>query len=337
MPIAQTDSSPLTALAGTHVRSRRPFTDNLLALLLLIGLNFVLPRGLPGDPVDALLGEDLVAGYSDAQLTQLKEAHGLSGSWWQQFGAYLVTLSQGDLGYSAQHAAPVAQLLADALPWTVLLMLSVIPTSLLIGVWPGLVAGARRGSVFDRVAEAVAALLSSFPAFAVGLLLLSVFGVSLSWFPIAGGTSLFADYHGWRYAMDIIWHTTLPVLALSLHGGVHYFYLARGVAEQLAGRAFIQAARERGIRGGRLLFHYFFRNALPILLGKVSTTLPRTLGAVLFVEMVFSYPGVGQLLLDAIHARDYPLIQGGLFVLGVLVLAINSALDALISALGRRG
>ena len=324
-------------LAEKDLRLGKQLSDNALALALLIVLNFLLPRWLPGDPVDALLGEGVIAGYSDTQLALLKAQMGLDGSGWQQFGIYLAELARGNLGYSAFHAAPVAEVLGEALPWTLLLLAGSIPLSLVLGAGPGLIAGARRGSLFDHWSGAVAALLSSIPSFAVAMLLLGLFSVHLGWFPISGAASLFGPPPGWLHGLDLLWHALLPMLALALHGGVRYFYLSRGVALALSQRPFLFAARARGVRGRRLLIHYYGRNALPALLAKLSGTVPMVMGATLFVEVIFSYPGVGHLMLDAIQARDYPLVQGGLFLLSLMVLTINSMLDLLIAILGRRG
>lgn len=311
--------------------------DNILALTALILLNFLLPRWLPGDPIDYMIGEAAVGGYTDQQLMYLKEQFGLNQSPAQQFAIYLYELSQGNLGYSVYQALPVLDLILQVLPWTLFLVLGSIPLALLIGVWPGLLAGCAPNSPMAHIGNMVAAVFSSFPSFAMALILLKIFSVSLGWLPFAGGNSLFPPESGLEKWLDILLHATLPILTLALHSGGRYFYLAQGIAQQIQHRPFIQAAQNRGITGKRLLWHYYVRNALPILLTKIISTLPMALGATVFIEVVFSYPGIGSLLLESIENRDYPVIQGCLFGISILVLILNTMLDIVTNIIAQRG
>jgi len=326
--------------ASLRSRTRRylhPLLGNLPALAVLLIGSFLLLHSLPGSQVDALLSSDLGINLNAEAHTRMRAELGLDRPLWQQFGSWLGDLLQGDLGYSRLHAAPVAAVLADALPWTLALVLISLPLSLLLGALPGLLAGMAAQRRSARLLFALITLLSSLPGFVIALLLLSLFGFTLGWFPTGGGISLEARLSGQVTLTDLAHHALLPLLALSLHGSVRYFYLAWGLAQQISRRAFIRHARLRGIRGAGLLWHWYLPNAMPELLSRLSSSLPGILGATLFVEVVFSYPGAGALLLDAINNRDYPLLQGSLLLIGSIVLLGNSLLDLITTTLTDRG
>lgn len=306
-----------------------------LALAALAAAGFALMRALPGDPLDAYLSSDMAV--SAQPRDALRQSLGLTGPLQTQFLAYLRLLCQGEWGYSLSHAAPVLDLLGSSLPWTLGLILLALPLAIGIGAGAGLYAGSRSGGRADLAMSMAATLLSGIPAFAVSLLLVSVFAVALGWFPLSGGASLFAAGHGLSAVADRLWHAALPAAALALHGFIQFFYLARGLAARIGSRPYVAAAQSRGIGGLRLFWHYYARNALPGLLGRLSSVLPGMMGATLFVEIVFAYPGVGKLMIDAIHARDLPLAQGILLANGLLVLALNILLDVAAGALARRG
>lgn len=326
--------------ASSGARTRRylrPLLGNLPALAILLICSFLLLHSLPGSQADALLSSDLGVNVSAETHARMRAELGLDRPLWQQFGHWLGDLLQGDLGYSRLHAAPVAAVLADALPWTLALVLIALPLSLLLGALPGLLAGMAAQRRSARLLFALITLFSSLPGFVIALLLLSLFGFTLGWFPTGGGISLEARLSGQLPLVDLAHHALLPLLALSFHGSVRYFYLAWGLAQQISQRAFIRHARLRGIRGARLLWHWYLPNAMPELLSRLSSSLPGILGTTLFVEVVFSYPGAGALMLDAINNRDYRLLQGCLLLTGGIVLLGNSLLDLITTILTDRG
>jgi len=326
-----------TSARATALRCLRPVLDNLPALATLLICSFLLLHSLPGSQADALLTSDLGVAVTAEDHTRLQARLGLDRPLWQQFGSWLGGVLRGDLGYSRLYAAPVAQVLADTLPWTLGLVLVALPLSLLTGALPGLLAGMAPQTGGAKYLFALVTLLSSLPGFVIALLLLSLFGFTLGWFPTGGGISLEARLSGQVTLADLIYHALLPLLALSLHGSVRYFYLAWGLAQQISRRPFIRYARHRGIRGAGLLWRWYLPNAMPELLSRLSSSLPGILGATLFVEVVFSYPGAGALMLDAINNRDYPLLQGCLLLTGGIVLLGNSLLDLITTILTDRG
>lgn len=318
-------------------RGGRLVLGNVLAFLLLLLITFALLHLLPGDPLDVLYGGDLVQQPDAHTRQQLRSQHGLDGTLVERLLLYVGQVMQANLGYSALHVAPVSQLIGHSLPWSLALVLLSVPVSLLLGVLPGLWAGSTANPKTEQALLMAGSLLSSLPSFAVALLLLSLFGVQLGWFPASGAEQMFAGLSGWQLWLDRIWHAVLPVLVLSLHGSLRFFYLSRGLAQQIGERAFISAAKARGVGRRALLLRYYWPNAWPEILTRMTEVLPGVLGATLFVETVFSYPGIGQLLLNAIHSRDFPLIQGVVVSLGFVILLVNSLIDLLVLRLNQRG
>lgn len=311
--------------------------DNLLAAAMLLLFSFMLLQYLPGNQVDALLTSDIGRAISSEDYANTTQRLGFDRSALHQFGDWLTELLQGNLGYSILHRAPVSEVLSDALPWTLTLVLLSLPISLLLGAFIGLLTGMHPQRKPSQLAFTLMTLLSSLPSFVVALLLLNLFAFTLGWFPTGGGVGLSARLSGKNELLDLIWHAALPLTALCLHGCIRYFYLAYGLAQQIGQRAFIRYARQRGITGWHLLRHWYLPNAMPELLSRLSSSLPGMVGVTVFVEVVFSYPGVGSLLLDAIHNRDYLLLQGALLLTGLMVLVGNTFLDLLTTVLTVRG
>ncbi len=321
----------------TRFRLARLLFDNLLALMVLLVFSFLLLHSLPGNQVDALLVSDIGAEVSAVDYAQVTAQLGLDKPLLLQFSDWLGGLVRGDLGYSLLYSAPILEVLAGALPWTLALVLCSLPVSLLLGALTGLLAGMAPQQQASRTILGLMTLFSSLPGFVVALLLLSLFSFALGWFPIGGGASLQARLSSQVELLDLVHHAFLPLLALSIHGSVRYFYLAYGLAQQISRRDFIRHARLRGVRGLRLLWRWYLPNAMPELLSRLSSSLPGIVGTTLLVEVVFSYPGTGALMLDAINNRDYPLLQGALLLTGSIVLLGNTLLDLLTATLTDRG
>lgn len=315
----------------------RWLAQNLSAFIVLITLSFLLLRGLPGDPLDALYSGDLLRDFSTNERLNLKESLGWDGHVWQQYLRYILQLLQGDLGYSYHHAAPVSELLVSSLPWSLALVLVSLPLSLLLGILPGLYAGHITGRLVDRILIMVATFLSSLPSFALGMILLSFFAFHLKWFPFGGGSSWSSSLDGWRQGLDWLWHGFLPACVLAVHGALRFFYLSRGLAQQIAQRPFLIAAQAQGASQWVLLRYHYWPNAWPELLTRMTSVLPGVLGSTLFVEVVFSYPGVGLLLVNALQQQDFVVVQGVLIVTGLVMLLVNSLIDLQAYYLSQRG
>ncbi len=311
--------------------------NRLVVFIFLIALTFFLPRLMPGDPLDILFPGDLARDLSPTEIATLRNQMGLNGTLLSQFADYCKALLHGDLGFSYIHSAPVTQLLAGSLPWTGLLMLLATPIFLILGIGCGIEAGRQPHQLLDRVMTMIVTVIASLPPFATAVLLLVLFSFGLSLFPASGAEPLFPSDNGTKRLIDILYHAILPATALAMHEVVRFYFLSRGEAMKLSVRPFISNARARGVGEWREFIHYFGRNLLPTLLARLSDTISAMVTSVLFVEIVFSYPGIGHLIYNAVLDRDFVLLQGSVLGLATVVLLVNGLLDSTVAILAKRG
>lgn len=309
----------------------------MIVFLALILLTFMLPRLMPGDPIDIFLSADEVRDLHPSELAALKDKMGFSGHWSEQLNHYILSLIAGDLGYSYLHAQPVANLLADSLPWTGLIILGALPIYLFIGVIGGIMAGRRPYRPIDRIITRLMILLASLPPFMTAVFLLLLFGILWPVLPMSGAEPLFISNNPITQIIDIARHAVLPCLSLAIHEIVRFYFIARGEAISLSARPFLTNARARGITGWREYIKYYGLNIFPVLLARMSDSVTVLVGAVLFVEIVFSYPGIGHLIYDAILDQDYMLLQGAVLGLAAMVLIINWIIDLVVASFAKRG
>jgi peptide/nickel transport system permease protein len=267
-------------------------------------------------------------------MTDEMEAHlirqfSLDKSWWDQMLAYIMGLLQGDLGFSYYYREQVSQVIMGALPWTLLLAGLALVIATAIGIILGIESGFCRGSSLDRGLVAFLMFLSGFPDFFIGILLLLIFAVSLDVLPLSGATSPYAGYEGLAYILDVLKHLALPLASMVLVqlGGI--FLLTRNTMVTLLGESFILTARAKGCPESCIKYSHAGRNSLLPVTTATGMHIPHLITGALFIEIVFSYPGIGSLLNTAIAARDYPLIQGILLIVTVTVLSANFLVDLL--------
>ena len=308
----------------------------LIALAAIFSINFILPRLMPGDPLQAIYGQEALVVMSDEMEAQLMRQLSLDKSWWDQMLAYILSLMQGDLGFSYYYREQVSQVILGALPWTLLLTGLALVLATAIGLILGIESGYARGSSLDRGLVAGLMFLGGFPDFFIGILLLLVFAVSLQVLPISGATSPYAGHEGLAHILDVIKHLALPLASMILVqlGGI--FLLARNTIVTLLAESFILTARAKGCPERCIKYAHAGRNCLLPVTTATGLRIPQLLTGALFIEIVFSYPGVGSLLNTAIDARDYPLIQGILLVITLTVLTANFLMDILYSRLDPR-
>lgn len=312
-------------LAG-HAARRLPVYG--LVLLVVVTLNFALPRLMPGDPTLLVLGDD--AGLlSDAELAQARERLGLDKPVAVQYATYLGDLAQGDLGYSFRRNRPVTDLLGARLPWTLLLVGLSVVLSAVVGVAAGTLAAWRRGRRTDTAALTGFLILDALPAFWVGLLLLIVFAVTLGAAPSFGATTPGAGLSGMAWLGDVAAHLALPLATLTLASLGAMFLISRYSLLGVVRADHVLVARATGVSESAIAL----RHALPAASLPIVTVVLLRLGflvsGAVVVEQLFTYPGVGRLILEAALGRDYPVMQGAFFVLAVAVIAANALADLL--------
>ncbi|MHB1711110.1 MAG: ABC transporter permease [Acidimicrobiales bacterium] len=293
-----------------------------------VTLVFLIPRLMPGNPLLQL--EDPSSGFylpSGLDRAHLLADYGLNHPLGYQYLQFLKGLVTGDLGWSITENTRVSTLIAQDLPWTCLLFGTALAISALVSFTAGLASGWRRGGRSDRSSMVVASVLHAMPAFVVGTLLLMAFGVVVPILPVSGGTSAFSTATGWGRILDIGRHLVLPVgtLALSLVAG--QWLLVRNFTVNCLGEDWLLFARAKGVPASLQRRRHVGRNALLPFITLISLEASFAIGATIFIDSVFSYPGLGTLMLDSVNNRDYPVIDGCFLVLTAMVLVINFLVD----------
>ena len=310
----------------------------LLTAWAAITINFFLPRMMRGDPISAYLLKNQ-GRVSPEAVESLKVLFGLDENrpLWLQYGDYLVLLAQGDLGRSfSKGLAPVAEVIAAALPWTVGLVGIATVLSFVLGTVTGAVIGWRRGSRADW-AVPFATFFSTVPYFWMGLIIIAVFASALGWFPASHAYSKGADPGlTWEFITDVVRHGTLPALTIVISSLGGWVLGMRNMMITVLDEDYITVAQAKGLTPRRVLFDYAARNAVLPQLSSFALALGFIVGGTLVMELVFSYPGVGKLLLDATTAKDYPLLQGLFLVITLTVLVANILADVAYAAVDPR-
>ena len=303
--------------------SRRNIVTYVVALAFILVLNFLLPRMLPGDPLTAIYGDEALVAMTPQLKAELVKRFALDQSLWRQFGAYILELCRGRLGYSYYYNAPVLTVVLGRLPWTLLLVGTALVLSSILGIVSGIESGWRRGSRTDRTMLAGLMSLNGFPDFFVGMVLLIIFGVTWRVFPLGGALTPYSGLTGWATVLDAVKHMVLPVAALTLAHLSGGYLLTRNTMITVLKEPYMLTARAKGLSQGALKYRHAGRNALLPVVTQTGIWTGRVVTGALFVELVFAYPGVGYLAYEAMMARDYPVIQGLFLVVAVAVLAIN--------------
>lgn len=299
-----------------------------LVLLFAITLNFLLPRMMPGSPLLFLVGEDV--GFMPAeQRAQIMGAFGLDQPLWRQYVIYLGHLAQGDLGFSYQQGRPIAEIIRNRLPWTLLLVGLSLLLATLIGVAWGVLAAWRRGSPVDLGSLGVAMFFESTPSFWLGMIFIAVFAAGLGWFPIFGAQTIGVPLSGAAWMADRLRHLALPLATLTLITIPGMFMIMRYAMLSVLGEQYVTTARSKGVAEHRVIYAHAMRNALLPVVTVFMLNLGTIVSGATVIETVFSYPGVGRLLFEAVLARDYPVIQATFFIVTVSVVGMNIVADLL--------
>ena len=300
----------------------------LLVIVLTVMLNFALPRMMPGSPLVFLAGED-VGFLSPEQRHQLYSLYGLDQPQWKQFLTYAANLARGQLGYSFQRGRPIAHMIGERLPYTLLLVGTALILATLAGAFLGALAAWRRGSAFDLGSLGVVMLFESVPSFWLAMIFIAVFAAGLGWFPVFGAGTAGVALAGWPLLVDRARHIALPLATLTIITIPGIYLIMRYSMLAVLGELYIATARAKGVSERAVLRRHAVRNALL----PVATVFMLNLGFIVsgatIVETVFSYPGIGRLLYEAVLNRDYPVIQGTFFIITVSVIAANILCDLL--------
>ena len=297
-------------------------------VLGVVTLTFFLLHLAPGDPVQRLLGPAAEA----AQIEAARTALGLDQPLAQQFGHWLARAARGDFGSSIAHGRPASTLLAEAWPATALLVLLSILLSWTLGIAIGALQANTRRATLDGLLSALTVALNAMPGYWLGMVLVMVFTYQLGWLPAFGATGMDAEFltATGRFT-DRLRHLALPLLTLTLIGLGGTARFARAAMRELRDAPFLVAARGRGLAESRVVARHQLRNALVPIVTLLGLSLPALFSGAVFVEAIFAWPGVGQVLVQAVQARDYPVVMAAATISAILVVAGNLLAEFLVT------
>jgi peptide/nickel transport system permease protein len=308
---------------GTYVGRRLLQAIPLVAAAIV--LNFVLIHLAPGDPARTLAGESGAA--TPEYVEQLRREFGLDRPLWEQLAVYVGKVARADLGYSYRHRQSVAGLIAERLPATLLLMGASLVLAVVGGVFLGVIAARRRGTWLGTAISVGSLVAYATPMFWFGLMLIVVLSVKLRWLPTYGMATIGSGATGLAYALDVAWHSVLPVTTLGLFYLALYTRLARVSMLEILTQEFITVARAKGLAEWRVVGYHGLRNALLGVVTMVGMQMAQLVGGSVVVETIFAWPGMGRLVFEAVAQRDYPMLLGVLLVSSLTVVVMNLVTD----------
>jgi peptide/nickel transport system permease protein len=304
----------------------------LVAAWVALTLNFFIPRAMPGNAVEAIMSK--FPGTLQPSAYRAIEAMlgiGHAGSLWHQYWGYLVDVSHFNFGISSsEYPAQVSTLLGETIPWTLTLVGTATVIAFLVGTALGILAGWRHGGALDRALPGLM-FLQAIPYFFFALILLELLALKVHLFPVGQGYAggLVPGWH-WAFIGSAIYHSLLPALTIVLTSIAGWMLQMRNVMITTLGEDYVIAAQAKGLPSRRVIFTYAARNALLPQLQGFGLALGFVVSGALIMEIVFSYPGIGLLLLSAVSSDDFPLMQAIFLVITFAVLIANLIVDLVI-------
>ncbi|MCM2472390.1 ABC transporter permease [Rhizobium sp. CG5] len=289
----------------------------VLTLWFVVTFTFVVLR-TSGDPVTALVGADATT----EEIEQFRELWSLNDPLWMQYIRYIVQMATGQFGISYRDGREVIDIIAERVPWTLMLGLFAYVGAILIGVPAGIFAAIKRGSAFDNLIMATAVFGFALPNFFLGILLILLFSLTLQWLPSSGtGT---------------IWHLIMPALTLATFTAGTLARFTRSAMLEVLDKLYIRAAAAKGVGyWKRIVFHALPNASIP-LVTIIGLNLGELIGGAIVVETVFAWPGVGRLMVTAVSSRDLAVVQGLALVMAVTMVLANFVVDLLYGLLDPR-
>lgn len=289
-------------------------------LLIISLLVFLLTYLVPGSVAASILGN---AAATPAAIAEVEEQLGLNRPIWERLFEYYAALFQGDLGTSFLSNQQVSEQIAQRLPATLSLVGGGLLFAIIFGLGAGIFAGVRAGELRDRSVTGATAVIQSIPEFWVGLILVLVFVINLGWFPVVAWTPPDRDAAAWARGL------LLPAIALGLGA---FALIARqtrtAVADALASK-YVDTLTAAGVSRRRIVWKYALKNAMVPVLASSGLAVGILIGTSLVMERVFSFPGLGSLILGSVLSKDFPVVQGVTLVIAVIVIAVNLVIDVL--------
>jgi peptide/nickel transport system permease protein len=312
-----------------------------VVLLIILTINFFVPRLMPGDPFYFLDMDDEMS-YSDVFLTEetreeLMRYYSLDRPLHEQYLHYISNVLQGEMGISIRHNMKVSAMILCSIPWTILLMGVGFILATVLGILLGAFSAWNRESKADRFLMFSMVALSRIPIFILAVFMLILLAANLRLFPLGGAITPYVEYsHGWLKVADIARHLFLPALTLAVGDIASPYLLTRNTMISVIRKDYVWAARARGLKERLIRFRYALRNALIPVVTARFMSLGQLLGGSVFVENTFAYPGLGKLLFDSIRIHDYPVSSAILLIMSVCIIIANLFADQFIYYLDKR-
>ena len=294
----------------------------LIALFIIISMNFIIPRAMPGDQLTNLLGEDVT--ISDRTVIALRHEMGLDRSWTEQYLDYWWNMLHLDLGYSYHLHSDVSRIIFSRMKWTLLLALPSIVLGALAGTILGALAGWDSSKTGRKIETMLFLAVYCTPPYFLCLLALYLFSFKLDLFPLKG-------FYITGSIADIAHHIFLPVLVMTLFSLSRNYMIMRGSVIQEKSSLYAAFARAKGLYNEEILFRHVFKNALLPIITLLAMDFGFILSGALFIEIVFSMNGMGNLIYDSLLSRDYPVLQGSFLVITIMAVSANLLADILYS------
>jgi peptide/nickel transport system permease protein len=294
----------------------------LFATLIVFGLMHL----VPGDPAVVLAGEQA----TDERIAEIREQYGFDRPFLVQYGAWLANAAQGDLSRSLLSTEEVTTLIAQNFPNTLLPVVYALILSLLVGVPLGIAAASRNGTRLDALISAVSSVGIAMPSFWLGMILVTWFSLTWNLFPATGAASLFDN------PAEAIRRATLPAIALAGAGTAEVARQVRSALIEILSSQFVRTLHAKGLSPGRILWRHGLKNIGVQLLTVTGLVFNRLLGATVIVEAIFAIPGMGSLIVRAAVNKDFPVVQGVVLSMVIVVVLTNLVIDILYSLIDPR-
>ena len=290
------------------------------AVLVIAGVSFIsfAVLFLSGDPTDILVGED----WTREEVHRLRRDMGLDKPWIVQYALYAGRAVRGDFGESLRYRRPAFELIAERLPATLELALVALLLSIVLALPLGVLSAVKRGSLYDQGGMVFALVGQAMPVFWLGLMLILVFGVDLGWFPVSGRGTLA--------------HLALPALSLSTYSIARNTRVIRSSMLDVLKNEYITTARAKGLSERMVVHLHALRNAMLPVLTIIGLEFGHLLGGAVIVETIFAWPGIGRLMIQAVYAKDFPLVQASVTITALIFVSLNFIVDMLYSVLDPR-
>ncbi len=337
----------MTGNARALVVIAQRLVNAVIVLLVLSVLIFAFMRAIPGDPVLNLLGEEET---TEEQYEQLRIELGLDQPFHVQYWGWMSRVVQGDFGRSLQTNEPVLPVIWEKLKATIELALVAVLFGTVLGVSAGILSAVRRDTLFDSGAMVVSLVGISIPVFWMGIILIIIFSVQLDLLPVSGMKSFFTIITpvtgfplldamltgNWAAVQDLLSHLVLPAVTLGLTPAALIARTTRASMLEVINEDYVKAGLARGLSFNQTLWRHILRNAMIPVVTVIGLEIGVYLGGSIVTETVFSWPGLGRYMIDAIYSNDYPVVQGAVLVYALIVVTVSLIVDLTYAALDPR-